>query len=177
MCVCACLTLVLGRCLRGCMCARAWQHTWSFAVRHSPWRVLTPRPVLPPPLSVSASFLYPYTDLIPSSLLFYPPILSCSPVSFVSAAVTTIQGGDAGQAARSFWQDMALGIGRLDGPGNSLLISYFFDVLLFFLLSPCPHVAWCIARLPVFINLLYLLQGYFTKTHETLYTDLVSNCC
>lgn len=140
MCVCACLTLVLGRCLRGCMCARAWQHTWSFAVRHSPWRVLTPRPVLPPPLSVSASFLYPYTDLIPSSLLFYPPILSCSPVSFVSAAVTTIQGGDAGQAARSFWQDMALGIGRLDGPGNSSK-EFSAHLLLFwcaFVFSPLP---------------------------------------
>lgn len=168
------------------VCVHAWQH--------SPWRVLTPRPVLPSSLSVSTSYLHLYTDLMPSSLLFYPPILSCSSVSFVSAAVTSIQGGGAGQAARSSWQDMALGMGRLDRPGNSTK-EFSAHLLLFccFVFSPlplpprknCPHIAWSIARLPVFINLLCLFQERFARsfvfslTHETTdhefwFTDLVS---
>lgn len=87
-------------------------------------------------------FLCAHSDLI-SSFLFNPTIHSCSPVPFVSAAVTTIQGGDTGHAARSFRQDMALGMERLDRPSNSS--KEFSDHLLLFLwfcfllLSPCGH--------------------------------------
>jgi len=107
-----------------CVCVFVCVYAWQ----HSPWRVLTPPPIpsLPSSLSVSPSFLHPYTQISSLLLCFFPLFFPTPPptryspaVSFVSAAVTTVHGGDAGQATRSFWQDMALGMGRLDRPGNS----------------------------------------------------------
>ena len=97
LCVRARSTFVLGGCVCVCVCvcvcrAHAWQHTRSLAV--SPQRGLT----LPPILSSSPP-VFPPPSSVPtliSCLLLRSPTSQCSPAvpfSFVSAAVTTIQGG------------------------------------------------------------------------------------
>lgn len=122
----------------------------------------------PPIFSVSISLL-PVSLHIPSSLFFYPPILS--PAVLVLLSPLLSQPFRVGALAwllgafdRTWHEGWGGWTGRAFHPKNSQLISYFIIVVLF--ISPllfatwrkCPHISWGIARLPVFINLLCLFQ-------------------
>ena len=177
LCVRARLTFVLGGCLCVCVCvcvcvcARMAAHAESYSftperfntTSHPPLFSTSIFPLLPPSLHWSPAFfsgLQPPDTLLPSRFLLSPPLSQLFRV------------GGAGRAARSSWQDAALGM-REAGRAWWLIQSVFCSYSTLFFVC-CGFVFFVSQGFLLSLTCSSYSQT-FSLTHETLLTDVASS--